>query len=186
MAYFPLNDSNPYDRFGNIYNVSAVLDADNRFNLTAYQNYSPLYLPATYAMTYILAFATSTCVLVHTILYHGRSLLNGMKRIRVERDDIHAKLMRNYPEVPDWWYIVCFVGFFFLMVVVVEVSFIHQLKHFVYRLYTGMAYIGAYMGLAVVCGAANSICPAIWLHFRNDWARGMCICALHLRIGAHV
>lgn len=104
-----------------IYNVSAVLDASNRFNLTAYENYSPLYLPATYAMTYMLAFALSTCVLVHTILYHGRSLLNGMKKIRVEQDDIHAKLMRNYPEVPDWWYLVCFFGFFLLMVVVVEV-----------------------------------------------------------------
>jgi hypothetical protein len=121
LAYFPLNDSNPYDRFGAIYNVSYVLDADKRFNLTAYQEYSPLYLPATYAMTYMLAFALSTCVLVHTILYHGRSLLNGIKKIRVEQDDIHAKLMRNYPEVPDWWYVVCFVGFFFLMVVVVEV-----------------------------------------------------------------
>lgn len=121
LAYFPLNDSNPYDRYGMIYNVSAVLDASNRFNLTAYENYSPLYLPATYAMTYMLAFALSTCVLVHTILYHGRSLLNGMKKIRVEQDDIHAKLMRNYPEVPDWWYLVCFFGFFLLMVVVVEV-----------------------------------------------------------------
>jgi hypothetical protein len=99
-----------------------VLDADNRFNLTAYEEYSPLYLPATYAMTYTLAFAMSTCVLVHTILYHGRSLLNGIKKIRVGQDDIHAKLMRNYPEVPDWWYAICFLGFFFLMVVVVEVS----------------------------------------------------------------
>ncbi|KAG6332224.1 hypothetical protein ID866_6863 [Astraeus odoratus] len=121
FAYFPLNDDNPYDRYGNIYNVSRVLDTDNRFNLTAYNEYSPLYLPATYAMTYLLAFTLSTCVLVHTILYHGRTLWNGAKRIRLEEDDIHAKLMRNYPEVPDWWYIIVFVGFYLLMVVVVEV-----------------------------------------------------------------
>ena len=44
-----------------------------------------------------------------------------MKGIRVEPDDIHAKLMRNYPEVPDWWYLVFFVGFFLMMVIVVEV-----------------------------------------------------------------
>ncbi|KAF9228480.1 OPT superfamily oligopeptide transporter [Gyrodon lividus] len=121
LAYFPLNDDNPYDRYGYYYNVTRVLDSANRFNLTAYNEYSPLYLPATYAMTYLLAFALSTCVLVHTALYHGRSLFNGMKKIRVEQDDIHAKLMRNYPEVPDWWYIVFFVGFFLMMVVVVEV-----------------------------------------------------------------
>jgi OPT family small oligopeptide transporter len=121
LAYFPINDDNTYDRFGKYYNVSRVLDSSNRFNATAYNEYSPLYMPATYAMTYLLAFALSTCVLVHTILYHGRSVLNGFKRIRVEPDDIHAKLMRNYPEVPDWWYVLFFVGFFLMMVVIVEV-----------------------------------------------------------------
>lgn len=121
LAYFPLNDNNPYDRFGAFYNVSRVLDSQGRFNQTAYNDYSPLYLPATFAMAYLLAFALSTCVLVHTLLYHGRSLWNGVKRIRVEQDDIHAKLMRNYPDVPDWWYLTSFVLFFLLMVVVVEV-----------------------------------------------------------------
>ncbi|KAG9312163.1 OPT-domain-containing protein [Chiua virens] len=121
LAYFPINDDNPYDRYGNYYNVTRVLDGSHRFNATAYEEYSPLYLPATYAMTYLLAFALATCVLVHTVLYHGRSVINGIKKIRVEPDDIHAKLMRNYPEVPDWWYLVSFVGFFLLMVVVVEI-----------------------------------------------------------------
>lgn len=184
LAYFPLNDSNPYDRYGSIYNVSAVLDASNRFNLTAYENYSPLYLPATYAMTYMLAFALSTCVLVHTILYHGRSLLNGMKKIRVEQDDIHAKLMRNYPEVPDWWYLVCFFGFFLLMVVVVEVSALpFYMLNFVHRLFAGVAYVSTCVGLAVIRGIANSICLAVRVHLRNDWARGMHASALHSRIG---
>ena len=73
-------------------------------------------------MTYLLAFALSTCVIIHTILYHGRTLLNGVKKIQVENDDIHAKLMRNYPEVPDWWYFSAFTFFFALAVVAVEVE----------------------------------------------------------------
>ena len=121
LAYFPINDDNAYDRFGAYYNVTRVLDSSNRLNVTAYDEYSPLYLPATFAMTYLLAFTLATCVLVHTVLYHGRSLINGMKKIRVEPDDIHAKLMRNYPEVPDWWYGLFFIVFFLLMVLVVEV-----------------------------------------------------------------
>lgn len=72
-------------------------------------------------MTYLLAFTLSTCVIVHTFLYHGRTLLNGFKKMRVEQDDIHAKLMRNYPEVPDWWYLISFCVFFSLAVVAVEV-----------------------------------------------------------------
>jgi len=58
---------------------------------------------------------------VHTVLYHGHTLLNGFKKIRVENDDIHAKLMRNYPEVPDWWYLSVFATFFALAIVAVEV-----------------------------------------------------------------
>ena len=102
LSYFPMAESMPYDRFGNQYNVSRVLTADNRFNATAYDEYSHLYLPATYAMTYVLALALFTCVIVHTLLYHGRSLWLGFKKMKVEPDDIHAKLMSHYPEVPDW------------------------------------------------------------------------------------
>jgi OPT family oligopeptide transporter len=116
-----MSHTTPYDRFGNFYNVRRVLTEDYRFNATAFDEYSPLYLPATYAMTYLLAFTLATCVLVHTFLYHGRSLLNGAKRLRVEPDDIHAKLMRNYPEVPDLWYGAVFVGFFCVAIIMVEV-----------------------------------------------------------------
>jgi len=41
--------------------------------------------------------------------------------MKVEPDDIHAKLMRNYPEVPDWWYLMVFVGCFSMAIVAVEV-----------------------------------------------------------------
>ena len=73
-------------------------------------------------MTYLLGFTLSTCALVHTALYHGPSLLNGLKRMKVEPDDIHAKLMRNYPEVPEWWYISAFGLFFCVAVIAVEVG----------------------------------------------------------------
>lgn len=42
--------------------------------------------------------------------------------MQVEPDDIHAKLMRNYPEVPDWWYGLVFVGFFGMCIIAVEVG----------------------------------------------------------------
>lgn len=100
-----------WDRYGAEYDVSRILINDT-FNLEAYQNYSPLYLSAGYSMTYFISFALATCILVHTALYHGSSLINGLKRVKVEPDDIHAKLMRNYPEVPDWWYML-FLGAFF-------------------------------------------------------------------------
>lgn len=111
----------PYDKFGHVYDVKKVLLEDETFDLEAYEAYSPLYLPATYAVCYLVAFALSTCVLTHTALYHGKTLIAGMRRIKVEKDDIHAKLMRNYPEVPDWWYLLAFAVFFSLAVVAIEV-----------------------------------------------------------------
>jgi OPT family oligopeptide transporter len=122
LAHFPLMANNPYDRYGNVYNITRVVTSEVTFNDTAYREYSPLYLPAAYAMTYLLAFALSTCVIVHTVLYHGQALLNGLKRIRVEEDDVHAKLMKHYPDVPDWWFGAVFVIFISIGVVVVEVS----------------------------------------------------------------
>ena len=111
----------PYDRFAKPYNVSFVLLPDQRLNVTAYETYSPLYLPGAYAITYLIAFMLSSAVIVHTLLYYGRTLLNGFKRIKIEKDDIHAKLMRSYPEVPDWWYFLVFLVFFALMIVANEV-----------------------------------------------------------------
>ncbi|KAF8954190.1 OPT oligopeptide transporter [Flammula alnicola] len=121
LAYFPISANEPFDRFGNSYDVKRILRTNDTFDEAAYYAYSPLFLPATYAVTYLLAFALSTCVIVHTLLYHGRTLLNGMKKIRVEADDIHAKLMRGYPEVPDWWYMIAFCVFFSLAIVAMEV-----------------------------------------------------------------
>ncbi|OCH90572.1 oligopeptide transporter [Obba rivulosa] len=121
LAFFPMLANNPYDKYGNQYNISLVLRPDGTFDPEAYDNYSPLYLPASYAITYLVAFALASCLLVHTVLYYSQAVINGFKRINVEKDDIHAKLMRAYPEVPDWWYAASFCFFFCLAIVAVEV-----------------------------------------------------------------
>ncbi|KAI0728567.1 OPT-domain-containing protein [Fomitopsis betulina] len=120
LAYFPMYSSLLFDKFGKVYNVSMVL-TDGKFNATAFDDYSPLYLPAAYAMAYLMAFTLATCVIVHTVLFHGRAILKGFRRIQVEKEDIHAKLMKAYPEVPFWWYLTVLAVFFCMGVVAVEV-----------------------------------------------------------------
>lgn len=115
-----MTGTNSFDRFGHVYNISKVVQ-NGVLDEEAYKAYSALYLPATFVMTYVLAFALSSAVLVHTALYHGRSLWEGIRKIRIEPDDIHAKLMRIYPAVPWWWYALSFVTFFCCVVVAVEV-----------------------------------------------------------------
>ena len=96
----------PYDRFGQLYNITRVLTPEQTFDQAAFEAYSPLYLPASFAITYLIAFALSSAMIVHTVLYHGKTVLHGLTQTRIEKDDIHVKLMRAYPEVPDWWYLL--------------------------------------------------------------------------------
>ncbi|KAI5474692.1 proton-dependent oligopeptide transporter, POT family [Pseudohyphozyma bogoriensis] len=106
-AYLPISTSGIFDRFGASYDFTGLIDStDNKLNVTAYEAYSPLYLPTTYAAVYALGCAVVTAALVHTALYQGKDILRAMRNnTRPEDEDIHAKLMRNYPEVPNWWYL---------------------------------------------------------------------------------
>ena len=110
-----------YDRFGDVYNVTRVLNPNGGFNQTLYDSYSPLFMPLSFSMTYLATFALSSCALVHTMLYHGNTIFAGIRSKNIEKDDIHAKLMRAYPEVPDWWYVVLFVAMFVFGIVTIEV-----------------------------------------------------------------
>ena len=117
-----MNAQASFDRFGQVYQINAIFNrTTHSFNLDAYNAYSALYLPGPFLLVYLLAFAVSTALIVHTILYNGKTLINGFKKVKVEEDDIHAKLMRVYPEVPDKWYATLAVIFMIIGVVCVEV-----------------------------------------------------------------
>ena len=118
----PIGGQSTYDRFGHAYNVTRVLDSTGRrFDLSKYEAYSAMYLPGPYVMVYLLAFALSTALLVHTVLYHGRTIYIGIKGVEVDKDDVHMKLMRSYPEVPGIWYASISLVFFVVAIVAVEV-----------------------------------------------------------------
>ena len=114
--YLPMSSSNSYDRYQQIYNVSNILDSQYTFDETMYQNYSALYLPTTYAISFCLSFAAITSTIVHTILYDGADILYYWRNSRNEPDDIHMRLIKRYKEVPDWWFAVSFLLFFSLAV----------------------------------------------------------------------
>ncbi|KIO28855.1 hypothetical protein M407DRAFT_21934 [Tulasnella calospora MUT 4182] len=113
-GHLPLMGGSGYDRFAKPYNLTRVFDRHTtRFNVTAYEEYSPLYLPISFALTYLLAFAIPPALVMHTALYYGPvayRLVKNRKRPEDEKDDVHAKLMRHYPEVPHWWYLSIFTA----------------------------------------------------------------------------
>ncbi|KAG9041437.1 hypothetical protein FS837_012268 [Tulasnella sp. UAMH 9824] len=83
-----------------------------RLNETAYEEYSPVYLPISFALTYLLAFMVPPAILVQTIMVFGPEVyqrLRGRQSALSAPEDVHAKLMRRYHQVPWWWYGVVFV-----------------------------------------------------------------------------
>lgn len=91
-----------FDRFGQGYNISRILTKSSTLDIEAYNSYSPIYIPITFAMTLTLALALTTALIVHTALHHGPAIVKAMRHTYSEPDDIHMKLMKQYPEVPSW------------------------------------------------------------------------------------
>ena len=120
-AYMPMSSRTSYDNTGAAYNVTMILTADNQLNLTAYQNYSPLFLSTTFALTYGLGFATITATIVHAILFFRKQIWTQARRALDEQPDIHARLMSKYRRVPEWWYMCIFVVMFVFGIICIEI-----------------------------------------------------------------
>ncbi|KAI8872587.1 OPT family small oligopeptide transporter [Ramicandelaber brevisporus] len=123
---YPIYDWHVYDAYGNRYNTTRVLmtDAANNIqhlNETAYREYSTLFMPAQFAVSYGVGFAGLSCVLTYIFLYHRHDLWMRYRDARNQpNDDIHMRLMRAYPEVPVWWYAAMFTVFAGLAIIACE------------------------------------------------------------------
>lgn len=107
--FLPMSDSSTYDNTGAPYNVSRVLTPEFTLDQQAYENYSPLFISTTFAISYGLSFAAIASLIVYTYLNHGSMIWNQWKNSKNDNADIHMKLMRKYPEAPTWWYMSLFV-----------------------------------------------------------------------------
>ncbi|EEB06617.1 glutathione transporter Pgt1 [Schizosaccharomyces japonicus yFS275] len=114
--YLPMLSSTTFDNTGTKYNASRVLTKDLSLNETAYKNYSPLYMPMSYSMSTALNFAAVTAIFTHCLLYNGKDIWKRLRNERGTHECIHRKLMRRYPEAPQWWYGVLFIVMFGLSI----------------------------------------------------------------------
>lgn len=108
-SYLPLTGSDAYDNTGNIYNSSRILDASGAIDESKYRAYSPIFLPATFAMSYGVGFAVLSCLITHVLLHHSKDIVMTFKGNK--KKDIHARLLSRYPDVPWWWYGIMTVSF---------------------------------------------------------------------------
>lgn len=119
--YLPMSSNDTYDRYQNVYNVSRILTPDNVFDLKKYEAYSPMFLPAVFAVSYGMSFASFSSTITHTLLFHSKEIFFFWRNSRKEPDDIHMHLMKRYREAPDWWYFLCLLVFLTMSIVLVRV-----------------------------------------------------------------
>ncbi|KAK7443795.1 hypothetical protein VKT23_015576 [Stygiomarasmius scandens] len=119
--YFPISSRGSYNNTGGTYDVSRITNPDGTFNEEAYQNYSPLFISTTFAVSYGLSFASITATLTHAFLFFRKQIWTQARRSMHEQPDIHARLMSHYPQVPEWWYALIFLSMFAFGCISIEV-----------------------------------------------------------------
>ncbi|KAF5001482.1 hypothetical protein FGRMN_1013 [Fusarium graminum] len=108
-VYLPVNSNRVFDHFGELYNVSAILDEHGIFDPEKYDMYSPAFLTAAHLGSYVLFFAIYTATITYGMLYHHHQIVLGFKDLvnnfrPSKRDntydgqvlDAHYRLMKVY------------------------------------------------------------------------------------------
>lgn len=118
--FMPISSPETYDNTGLPYDVTRVL-TNNIFDEAKYQAYSPLYISATFAISYGVQFASFLAVVVHTFVWYRKDIARQFTRSIRDEKDVHARLMSVYPEVPRLWY--AFIGLvaFIFAVIAIEI-----------------------------------------------------------------
>ncbi|KAG0358054.1 hypothetical protein BGZ54_000077 [Gamsiella multidivaricata] len=116
---FPIYNTKTYDNVGQPYDLQRVL-VNNSLDEEKYNNYSPVRITAFFATMYGQGLCALGAIVSHAILYHGKEIWSRVRSAKQKDEDIHARLMDNYPECPDWWYAATFVVACALSILTVE------------------------------------------------------------------
>ncbi|XP_077231441.1 oligopeptide transporter 7-like isoform X1 [Tasmannia lanceolata] len=103
---FPIFSSGLYASSGHKYNISSIIDSKFHLDIEAYERIGPLYLSTFFSMAYGVGFATLAATVVHVFLFHGSEVWKLSKSAFKERKmDVHMRLMSNYKQVPESWFV---------------------------------------------------------------------------------
>ncbi|KAF9221234.1 small oligopeptide transporter [Gyrodon lividus] len=121
VFYCEIQSREVYDNMMQPYNVSRILSPQVTLNMEAYESYSPLFMSACFAVSYgYTEHPTAVATLVHAFIHFRKQIIQQARRSLREQPDIHARLMSQYPQVPEWWYLALFVVMFVLGVISIE------------------------------------------------------------------
>ncbi|KAF9550274.1 hypothetical protein EC957_001181 [Mortierella hygrophila] len=90
---------------GTRFDINAVLNPDYSLNVAKYDAGTPAVMTPLYAIVFFVSFVSLSGCVSHIVCFHGASIVSNWKRaVGGEDDDVHTRMMRVYPEVPQLWY----------------------------------------------------------------------------------
>ncbi|KAL6009602.1 Oligopeptide transporter 3 [Asimina triloba] len=108
---FPIFSNKLFRTTGQTYDTNKILTPEYELNVPAYNSYGKLYLSPLFALSIGSGFARITATFTHVFLFHGSDIWRQSKSAMTSmKMDIHAKLMKNYKQVPQWWFLILLAG----------------------------------------------------------------------------
>eukprot|EP01018_Ginkgo_biloba_P023265 Gb_06649 [translate_table: standard] len=114
---FPIFSSHLFNAQGQAYNISAIVNDKFELDYAAYGRQGRIHLSVFFALTYGFGFATVAATITHVFLFYGKEIWQRSIAARDTRPDVHTRLMRKYPDIPQWW-------FYALLIATLAVSFV--------------------------------------------------------------
>ncbi|KAF9205239.1 hypothetical protein BGZ49_004309 [Haplosporangium sp. Z 27] len=117
----PLTPSLYYTN-GTSFDVTPFLNPDHSLNNTLYEEGGAAVMTPMYALGFMIGFISLAACVTHVICFNGSDILKTWKSsIREGEEDIHHRMMKVYPEVPQLWYAAFYIVLLALSFVVIEV-----------------------------------------------------------------
>ncbi|XP_047317646.1 oligopeptide transporter 3-like [Impatiens glandulifera] len=108
---FPIFSNKLFTSEGHKYDTTKILTPNFDLNIPAYNSYGKLYLSPLFALSIGSGFLRFTSTITHVALFNGSDIWKQSKSaIKNAKLDVHAKLMRNYKQVPEWWFLILLGG----------------------------------------------------------------------------
>ncbi|ONK55788.1 uncharacterized protein A4U43_C10F990 [Asparagus officinalis] len=101
---FPIFSSHLFKADGNVYNITQIVNNKFEIDMEAYQQQGKINLSMFFAISYGFGFATIAATLTHVAFFYGREIYERFRASYKGKDDIHTKLMKNYEDIPGWWF----------------------------------------------------------------------------------
>lgn len=131
-GYLPINTNQIFDNQGKPFDVKKVL-SDGLFDQQKYRNYSPPFYSSASLVVYGAYFAYYPATIVYTLLYHRKALATAAKDAFTKKKsyqddddgedykDAHCRMMSEYAEVSNWWYLMILLAALALSITTLEV-----------------------------------------------------------------